>query len=241
VSNLLTMRLKDREKDILSFTSRITAIPTSKMLHPFVSEAVKLNLGAAILFHIDRSSNFQRKKFEKFISRIWSGEDHETGDPTVGAEGISPRIVTDFYWMFMEVKGTERLTQAMGDIEIATDLSFLDTNFLRGLCILLGDAYISKGYSMTKFETDPARRLFFAIMLGHYYRTNARGTARALTTKWYGYQDLVGKIVDDMCNRYELRYPTKVVEAIEVREAIPIVQRVPVKRRQNPSAESVKN
>jgi hypothetical protein len=118
----------------------------------------------------------------------------------------------------------------MGEIQFAQDMGFLNPSFHRALCTGLGDTYLSRGLSLAKIEVDPARRIFFYLMTSHFYNNNARGTAKALSAKWYSHQDLVNRLVEEMVSRYEFRYPIKVVDAIEVREAIPIVSKKPVIR-----------
>lgn len=241
MTDVMTMRLKEKDKEMLSFSSKQTGIPSSKLLYPFISEAIRLNLGASILFNIDRNMPFQRGRFERFVESL-KGHDprpRPDGGPDLEPQQeTAPRIMLDFFWMFKEVKGAERLESAMQDVQVSQDMGFLTAPFMRSLCIGLGESYTSRGLSLVRIETDQARRLFFLLMTSHLYSNNAKGTAKALTAKWYSNQDLVNRLVEDMVIRYEARYPTKVVEAIEVREAIPVVPRKPVQRPFPPKAKS---
>jgi hypothetical protein len=233
LADIMTIRFKDRDKEALSFSSKMTGIPASKLLYPFISEAIRINLGAALLFNVDRNTPYQRAKYGRFVEAL---KDHETrlqSETPPSMETIlesTPRVVQDFFWMFREVKAAERIESAMGDIQLSLDMGFLNASFLRTLCISLADAYVSRGLSLSRIEVDQTRRIFFHLMTSHLYRNNAKGTARAISVKWYSHQDLVNKLVDEMVSRYELRYPAKVVEAIEVREAIPVVTKQPIIR-----------
>lgn len=232
-ADIMTIRLKDRDKEMLGFSSKMTAIPASKLLYPFISEAIRINLGASLLLNIDRNQPFQRRRYEQFVDALKDHEDRLQTDAPPSMESIqaeTPRVVLDFFWMFREVKAVERLETTMGEIQLSSDMEFLNASFRRTLCIALGDAYISRGLSLSKIEVDQARRIFFYLMTSHFYRNNAKGTAKALSVKWYSHQDLVNRLVDEMVSRYELRYPTKVVDAIEVREAIPVVSKKTVSR-----------
>jgi hypothetical protein len=209
MADIMTIRLKDRDKEMLSFSSKMTAIPASKLLYPFISEAIRINLGATLLFYVDRNTPYQRARYERFVEDLKdheSSQQVETPPSMETTQESTPRIVLDFFWMFREVKAADRIESTLGDI------------------------YVSRGLSLSKIEVDQARRIFFHLMTSHLYRNNAKGTARAISAKWYSHQDLVNKLVDEMVSRYELRYPAKVVDAIEVREAIPVVTKHPINR-----------
>ncbi|MGA1872519.1 MAG: hypothetical protein ACMUHY_02510, partial [Thermoplasmatota archaeon] len=59
-----------------------------------------------------------------------------------------------------------------------------------------------------------AKEIFFHRMLHFFYRSNAKGTARALSTQWYSKGDLISKIVGEMNDLYNERTESRVVEAI---------------------------
>jgi hypothetical protein len=239
MTDIMTLRLKDRDKEALYFSSKQTGIPSSKLLYPFISEAIGINLGASILFNLDRNAPYQRARYERFIEMIKTGEGRvaasEQPENMEETPEATPRIVLDFFWMMREVKAAERLEQAMGEIQFVQDMGFLTPAFHRSLCLALADMYLSRGLSTSRLEADQARRAFFHIMISHYYRNNAKGTSKSLSTKWYSHQELVNKLVEEMVGKYEMRYPTKVVEAIEVREAIPVVPRKTVSKVPKPN------
>ena len=53
-------------------------------------------------------------------------------------------------------------------------------------------------------------------MLQMFYRANAKGTSRALSTQWYANQELVSKIAGEMNDRYMERSGPRSLKAIEV-------------------------
>jgi hypothetical protein len=234
MTDTMTIRLKDRDKETLAFTSMLTGIPSSKLLYPFLSEGVRVNLGATVLFNIDRNTPYQRARYERFIETLHGkgvkGHNPDVQTDLAPSQETTPRIVLDFFWMFKEVRAAEKMEQAMGEVQFAQDMGFVNVAFLRTLCLSLGEMYVSRGLSLSKIEIDQARRAFFYLMTSYNYQNNARGTGKVLAVKWYTHQDLVNKLVDEMVGRYEMRYPTKVVEAIEVREAIPVVPKKHISR-----------
>jgi len=236
MSEVLTLRLKGKDKDMLSFSSRLSGIPASKMLYPFIEEGIRMNLGASILFQIDRSTPLNRDRFERFIDALRerdadrSGPSGETLVDPLG--GLMPRIVPDYFWMLRETKAVQRMEQAMLDIQFSPDVGYVEPSSLRSVCLATGEAYIAKGLSFSRIDLGQATRLFFQVMTGMTYRKYARGTEKALSTRWYTNQETVGKLVEEMAQRYESRYPARVVEAIEVKEAIPVEGPRPVKKKQ---------
>ncbi|MGA1866191.1 MAG: hypothetical protein ACMUFK_01850, partial [Thermoplasmatota archaeon] len=93
----------------------------------------------------------------------------------------------------------------------------------------IGDTYISMGGSLESINYQLASEIFFNRMLYFFYRANAKGTARALTTQWYSKGDLISKIVGEMNERYNEKTGSSVLEAIVVSS--------PQKRRGRPKKE----
>ena len=224
MKGLFTIRLKDRDKEAISLSSKITGIPTSKMLYPFIDEGLRINLGASLLYLIDRSAPFNRGKFERFMDHIRSSKGQQM-DPVDGREDIqpsdiSPRVIIDYIWIMREIRLHQRLEQAMEGIQLSPELDCIELNVLRRLSRDLGERYITSGSPLNRLDAPGATRMFFSLMTEAYYRHNARGTLKTLNTRWYGNQDLISKLVEEMASRYEHKYPARVVEAIEVNDQI---------------------
>ncbi|MDG6223902.1 MAG: hypothetical protein QCI82_00135 [Candidatus Thermoplasmatota archaeon] len=236
MKGLLTIRLGDKEKGSIALASRLTGIPASKMLYPFIEEALRTNLGASLLFMIDRSAPFNRNHFQKFIGELRSADPHAgdnvSGTETVDHYGISPRLLLDSIWAMREIGLQQRLEQAMDGVQISPELDYIDIVFLSRLSRDLGERYIISGLPLDRLDARGATRLFFSLMTEAFYRHNARGTIKTLNTRWYGNQDLIAKLVEEMASRYERKYPARVVEAIEVNEASTVVApKRPIKKR----------
>ena len=244
MKGLLTIRLKERDKGSISLASRLTGIPSSKMLYPFIEEALRTNLGASLLYMIDRSAPFNRRHFERFMGalRYANGLSNERDEGSVPGNyaDITPRVVIDYVLIMREKGLQQKLENAMEGVQISPDMDYIDLVFLSRICRDMGDRYIISGLPLDRLDAKGATRLFFSLMTESYYRNKARGTMKVLNARWYGNQELISKLVEDMASRYEQRYPARVVEAIEVNDAITMeAPRKTVKKK--PIKASVKN
>ena len=70
MGDLLTIRLDEREKDALALSSKLSEIPISKIIMPYITEGTKISLGGVLLFLIDRSITFDRRSFDVFTSMM---------------------------------------------------------------------------------------------------------------------------------------------------------------------------
>ena len=238
MTDIMTLRLKGKDKELLSLASRLTGIPASKMLYPFLEEGIRINLGASILFQIDRSVQMNRNRYERFVDALRDRERVRSGtsgdlmeDPL---RDLMPKIISDYFWMLRETKAIPRMEQAMADIQFTTDVGYIDPSMIQIACLSLGDAYIANGLPLNRIDLVQATRLFFHVMTSMTYRRYARGTEKALSTRWYTSQETINKLVEEMAERYESRYPARVVEAIEVKEAIPVEERPSVRKKPVP-------
>ncbi|MGA1821124.1 MAG: hypothetical protein ACMUIG_01195 [Thermoplasmatota archaeon] len=220
MGNLFTVRLEDKDKEVMNFSSKLSRMPVSKVINPFLKEGARSALGAALLFQIDRSTIVQKQMYRNFLDLI---VDPIRLTPGMSDEGsfeemfkCTPRIVWDFFDLIKEAKVRQKLSAVMKDIEFREEIDFIDTRSLRYISHQLGDIYVTMGGSLSRMDYHLATKTFFHIMLHSYYRNNASGTSKALSSQWYTHQDTVSKIEDELIERYERKVSTKVVEAIEV-------------------------
>ncbi|MGA1819480.1 MAG: hypothetical protein ACMUHU_00575 [Thermoplasmatota archaeon] len=219
MSELLTLRMAENEKEALALSSRLSGMPISKVIMPFISEGAKVSLGAALLFRID-TNVFKRDHFEDFIDLL-QGTIKGGGSIFPAAvldehPNLIPRIIWDFFDLLVSTKAVQRMNAALEDVHIDMDTGFVNPEFLKVLCHSIGDSYLSMGGGLDSMNYQLAQELFFHRMLHFFYRANAKGTARALSTQWYSKGDLVSKIVGDMNDQYNERTESRVVEAIVV-------------------------
>ena len=219
MTELLTLRMADNEKEALALSSRLSGMPISKVIMPFISEGSKVSLGAALLFRID-TNVFKRDHFEEFIGLLQGG--FKGGGnifPTTILDehpDLVPRIIWDFFDLLVTTKAVSRLNSSLEEVHLDMDTGFVNPEFLKVLCHSIGDSYLSMGAALDSMNYQLAQELFFHRMLHFFYRANAKGTARSLSTQWYSKGDLVSKIVKDMNDQYNERMEVRVVEAIVV-------------------------
>ena len=93
MGNLLTIRLPDNEKEALELSSRLSEMPVSKVILPFISEGVKTSLGALLIQRIDRAYVYGRRNHEQFINIIMGpASSPSTGGSGVMADSLHGRI-----------------------------------------------------------------------------------------------------------------------------------------------------
>jgi len=219
LSDLLTLRVPGNEKEALAFSSHLSGMPVSKVIMPFLIEGTKVSLGASLLFRIG-TNVYKRDRYEDFIDLLQ--EPTKKGTTILAPMGpaelqnIIPRVIWDFFDLLVSTKAVPRLNTALEDVHIDMDTGFVNPEFLKLLCHSIGDSYLSMGGGLDSMNYQLAQELFFHRMLHFFYRANAKGTARALSTQWYSKGDLISKIVSDMNDQYNERTEARVVEAIVV-------------------------
>lgn len=234
MGNLFTVRLEDREKEVMNFSSKLSRMPVSKVINPFLHEGARSALGAALLFQIDRSTIVQKQMYRQFIDLIIDPVRMTPGLPEEGSFEqmfkCTPRIVWDFFDLIKEAKVRQKLVAIMKGVEFHEEIDFIDPRALRFISYHLGDQYVTQGGSLSRMDYHLATKTFFHIMLHSYYRNNASGTSKSLSSQWYTHQDIISRIEEELIDRYEKKVRTKVVEAIEVTtesetEAVPAAGR----------------
>ena len=217
MTGLLTLRLPENEKEALALSSQLSGMPISKVIMPFISEGTKVSLGASLLFRID-SNVFKKDHYRDLIDLV-QGTTGRSGQiiPALSLgdrPDLVPRIVWDFFELLVSVKAVPRLNSALEEVHLDMDTSYVDAELMKALCYAIGDSYLSMGGSLESMNYQLAKEIFFHRMLHFFYRSNAKGTARALSTQWYSKGDLISKIVGEMNDLYNERTESRVVEAI---------------------------
>ncbi|MBN1390348.1 MAG: hypothetical protein JXA22_06880 [Candidatus Thermoplasmatota archaeon] len=219
MSELLSIRLQENEKEALALSSQLSGMPVSKVIMPFISEGAKVSLGAALLFRID-TNVYRRDHFEDFMELVH--RPLKTGGQLFSSAIVDhhqnqvPKIIWDFFEMLFETRAVSRLNSSLEEVLLETDTSYVTSEFLGTLCYSIGDTYLSMGGSLDSMNYQLASEVFFHRMVYFFYRSNAKGTAKALSTQWYSKGDLVSKIVGEMNDRYNERTGSSVLEAIVV-------------------------
>jgi hypothetical protein len=201
---------------------------------PFIDEGIRISLGSILLFHTDRSKVFDRRDLSGFTGMML--------DPTRSGEGIirrtpeevrkiSPRVVWDFFDLLAQGKIPKRLEEAMDDVSIGMDPSYVTPAFLRTLCYKMGEDYLAGGGSMERLDYQLASEIFFSNMLESYFRYNAQGTERALSTQMYTHQSLFKEVSREMVDRYFERTRQRKFQAIEMASSPKKRGRPPKKKR----------
>ncbi|MEA3557651.1 MAG: hypothetical protein U9R75_00180 [Candidatus Thermoplasmatota archaeon] len=219
MSSLLTIRLQEKEKEALALASNLNEMPVSKTISPFISEGVKISLGAVLIHRIDRSSVFRKDTYAKFIEIMMGPVNRSpqaSGPFTEDTHEKIPGIIWNFFDLMNETKCLQRINSTLEDIKIEMDTTFVTPENLRSLCFAVGDSYLSFGGPLTTMNYPLANEIFFKKMLYMLYRNNARGTVKALSTQWYANQDMLSKLAGEMNDMYVGRTRSGVVEAIEV-------------------------
>ncbi len=217
---LMSIRLQEAEKDALALSSLLSEMPVSKLISPFLNEGTKIALGGVLIYHIDRTLIFKRDGFERFIDLLM--EPANTSGPFSvqkgpdEVHGMVPKIIWDFFDLLTETKAVQRLNSAMEGVALEMDASFVTPAYLRSFCYTLGDTYISSGGSLERMDYQKATDIFFRRMLHSFYKANARGTARALSTQVYAHSDLLDKLSKELRDLYFERTRSGVLQAIEV-------------------------
>jgi hypothetical protein len=219
MSDLLTLRVPGNEKEALAFSSQLSGMPVSKVIMPFLIEGTKVSLGASLLFRIG-TNVYKRDRYEDFIDLLQ--EPTKKGTSIIAPMGpaelqnIVPRVVWDFFDLLVLTKAVSRMNEALEEVELEMDTSFISPDLLRSLCYSIGDSYLSMGGSLESMNFQLANEVFFHRMLHIFYWSNAKGTQKALSTQWYAKGDLISKIVGEMNEHYSERSGARVMEAIVV-------------------------
>jgi hypothetical protein len=235
MGDLLTLRLDEKDKKALAFSSMLSEMPISKVITPFINEGTNISLGGILLYHIDRAGTFDRRTFENFTSMMI--EPTRSGTYSVPPRGIeevqrsSPRVIRDFFEIASEMKVVERMNSTFDEVKVTMDTSFITPPFLRTLCYSLGEDYIRSGASLERLDYQLCLELFFGKMLEFFYHHNATGTVRALSSELYMHQTMLRELSIEMTNRYTERSRTRKFEAIEVASVSPKRGRPPVKKK----------
>jgi len=219
MSDLLTIRLPNNEKDALAFSSHLSGMPVSKVILPFISEGTKISLGALLLFRID-TMVYKKDRLLSFMELIL-GPTKKGGSifSMVGPEeyqSILPKIIWDFFELLVETRAMNRINAAFDEVQVEVGADFISEEFLRTLCYTIGDTYLSMGGSLESMNYQLANEIFFQKMMHFFYRANAKGTAKALTTQWYAHGEVVSQILGEMNDIFVERSGSRVMEAIVV-------------------------
>jgi len=221
MTELLSIRVNGTTKSSLNLSSNLTEMPISKVLGPFLEESARIALGSAVMFQIDRAGIFQRERFERFVTLLL--EPKISGSSLMadlGMEDIraySPQIIWDFLELITEEEEKGDFSSIFENIELSSGF-FISTPFLRSITYDLGSVYIASGVGLDKLDYGTATREFFHLMMKHYYRYNARGTAKAINSQWYTHQKDVRRVEAELLDRYLQRTKKRVVQAIVVTE-----------------------
>lgn len=229
MGDLLSIRLDRTDKEVLSFTSRMTETPASKVIGPFLSEGIRISQGSLIMFQIDRSTLFRKERYLSFVRMLI--EPSRAGsslmldrDPEI-VHSLTPRIIWEFFDLLSEERVIQKFSATFEGIEIQRDMGYVSAPFLRTLTYHLGESYISASGSLERLDYQRATSLYFHLMLHYFYRFNAKGTAKALNTQWYTHQAVIQKIEDAMMKKYSEKIRLSVVEAIVVPESKGVADR----------------
>lgn len=216
----MTLRLQDPSRQVLGLCAYLSEMPVSKLLNPFLNEGVKTMLGALIIHHIDRKLIFRRDSFVAFTELLLSSGPDLMGRSAVSEPALIrdrvPRLLFDFFELMGELKVVQRMGSTFEGINVEMDASYMDAATIRTLCRSLGEAYISSGASLERLDYQRAIELYFHQMVLGFYRANARGTAKALTTQLYAHGDFLEKLSLELKELYTERTRAGVVEAIVV-------------------------
>lgn len=220
MNNIMALRLQEPSRQVLGLCAYLSEMPISKLLNPFLTDGVRTMLGALIVHHIDRKLIFRRDSFGSFTEMLLSSGSETMGrssgwDPASMRERV-PRVLFDFFEMMGEVKAVPRMNTTFEGITLEMDASYMDPASIRSLCRSLGEAYISSGASLDRLDYQRASELFFHQMVLGFYRANARGTAKALTTQLYAHGDFLERLSRELKDLYSERTRAGVVEAIVV-------------------------
>ncbi|MFW3145723.1 MAG: hypothetical protein ACMUIE_02800 [Thermoplasmatota archaeon] len=220
MGDLLTIRLPDYEKDALDFSSHLSEMPVSKVILPFISEGVKVSLGAVLIQRIDRSYVYGRRNHEQFVELMMSIVSSTNPGSAVGMMENThervPKIIWDFFDLLEETRAVGRINTALEEVALTPDASFITPENLRSLCYSIGDSYLMHGGSLESMNYQLANEIFFKRMLYLLYRCNATGTAKSLSTQWYAHQDMISRLANEMNDRYSEKSKSRPVEAIVV-------------------------
>lgn len=220
MKNLLTLRLDDKDKQALALSSLLSEMPISKLIVPYIEEGTKVSLGSILLYHIDRSQTFDRRALESFTSLLM--EPTRTGHSGIQERGLedmkrrTPRVVWDFFELLSENRILERLNGAFDEVTIGMDANYVDPAFLRAFCYSLGEDYISSGGNLEKLDFQLCSSIFFNNMIMEFYRHNASGTARALSSELYAHTNLMKEMATEIGRSYSERTATRKFQAIVV-------------------------
>jgi len=220
MNNILALRLHEPSRQVLGLCAYLSEMPISKLLNPFLTDGVRTMLGALIVHHIDRKLIFRRDSFGSFTEMLLSSGSETLGrssgwDPASMRDRV-PRVLFDFFEMMGELKAVPRMNATFEGIMVEMDASYMDPVAIRSLCRALGEAYISSGSSLDRLDYQRAGELFFHQMVLGFYRANAKGTAKALTTQLYAHGDFLEKLSRELKDLYSERTKAGVVEAIVV-------------------------
>ena len=219
MGELLTLRLEEKDKNALALASNLSELPISKVIIPFIEEGTRISLGSILLFHIDRSKVFNKRDLSNFTTMIM--EPTRTGEGMIRrspdeVRNLSPRVVWDFFDLISEARIVKRLEEVMEEISIGMDPSYVTPYFLRTLCFKMGEEYLSSGGSLERLDYQLASEIFYSTMLSDFYRYNAQGTERALTSQLYTHQGMMKDLSKEMVDRYFERTRQRKFQAIEM-------------------------
>ena len=220
MSKLLSIRMDDREKKLMNFSSKMTRTPVSKLVSDYILDGARISLGSAILFHMDRTTIFSREAYNKFMRFLRSSRSSDSGSPDEYENlfELSPGIIWDFFDLISEQKAKKRLRSIFEGVEIGEDLDYMEPKLIEDLCRTIGSAYVSEGGSLNKLDRKLALKVCFHQLMHLHYRNNARGTVKTLNSQWYTNRNSLSRMEDDLITRYEKRMERRVVEAVEVRD-----------------------
>jgi hypothetical protein len=219
MTDLLTIRLPNNEKEALDFASHLSGMPVSKVILPYISEGTKVSLGALLLFRID-TIVYKKDRLLSFTELIMGPT--KKGSPLFSAIGPEeyqstvPKIIWDFFDLLAETRAISRINVAFEDVQVEIGTDFINPEFLKTLCYTIGDTYLSMGGSLESMNYQLANEIFFQKMAYFFYYANAKGTAKSLTTQWYTHGEVISKILGEMNDRYVERSGSRVMEAIVV-------------------------
>ena len=218
MSKLLSIRLDERDKKLMNFSSKITRTPISKLLSPFILDGASISLGAAILFHMDRTTIFSKDAYGKFLDFLLSRgsiEAHTEDDYEV-MFGSSPRIIWDFFEIISDQKIGSRVQSIFEEVDVGDDINYMEPHLMEELCRSIGTTYVTEGGSLSRLDQKLALKACFHEMLHLHYKNNAKGTVKALNSQWYTNRNRISELEEELIRRYEKRIEKRVVEAVEV-------------------------
>jgi hypothetical protein len=97
----------------------------------------------------------------------------------------------------------------------------------------MGEEYLSSGGSMERLDYQLASEVFYSTMLSDFYRYNAQGTERALTSQLYTHQGMMKELSKEMVDRYFERTRQRKFQAIEMASPAKKRGRPPKKKRKS--------